>query len=754
MDGPKIFLVKIFLLLTVLFLYAGCQKETEKTLGSIDSLILQLESKSTTEDNYLEVVDSLFLLSEQENSHNGKAAALHFLANYYYSKNDYRQTLALCDSSNEIAITHRNFPILIKNYDRIAKTYNRLRERDSSIIYFLKTAEISQIAKDSTELGKAYNNTGFIFWQGSKFDSAIHYFEKALEIRKKLNNKEFLSSTLNNMGTVYYQWQIFDRALEYYFQSLEIKKEIEDNFNVPLVLTNIGIVYKETNQPDKAIEYYKESIEYAKKYENIEGLGYAYNSIGSVYLSINVDSSIYYFNKSLETYKSINQPGGIIISLKGLGENYIKLNMLKEARETFNEILTIAETENIPLRIAEASIYLGDINLRENKVDIAKTNFLKAIEIGESHNIRVYLRDAYKKIAEVYEKTGDHSLAYSMFTKYDVLRNEIDNEETERNINELKSRFEFERFQREIDTERFKTHRQRDYLIAAGIFLFFACLLLIFVLRSNHKRGKLNKILHAHNSLIEKQSIELKDKNEELHALNLSKDKLFSIIAHDLRNPFFALINYSTFLKEDYSSLTEEEKEEYITNIYHTTASTYELLENLLNLSASRTGKITYKPIEVKIKTIVEKIIDLYEHPIKTKKLTVNNYINDENSIYADHKMVEIIFRNIINNAIKYSENGGQIDVSFDNKNGNATFIIKDNGIGMDEETRKNLFNEINITSQKGTRGEKGTGLGLSLCKEFVERNKGNIEVESSPGKGSSFYITLPVKTLNLVESD
>lgn len=754
MDGRINFLVKFFLLLTVLFLYAGCQKETVKSLGSIDNLILQLESKSASDNNFLEKVDSLFLLSEQENSHNGKAAALHFLANYYYSKNDYRQTLVLCDSSNEIAITHRNLPILIKNYDRIAKTYNRLRERDSSIIFFLKTAEISQIAKDSTELGKAYNNTGFIYWQGSKFDSAIYYFEKALEIRKKLNNKEHLSSTLNNMGTVYYQWQIFDRALEYYFQSLEIKKEIEDNFNIPLVLTNIGIVYKETNQPDKAIEYYKESIEFAEKFGNTEGLGYALNSIGSVFLNINTDSSIYYFNKSLETYRSINQSGGIIISLKGLGENYIKLNMLKEARETFNEILTIAETENIPLRIAEASIYLGDINLKENKVIEAKTNFLKAIEIGESHNLRVYLRDAYKKIAEVYNKTGDHFLAYTMFKKYDILRNEISNEETERNINELKSRFEFERFQRAIDSERFKTQQQRDYLIAAGIFLFFACLLLIFVLRSNYKRGKLNKILHTHNELIQKQSGELQDKNEELHALNLSKDKLFSIIAHDLRNPFFALINYSTFLKEDYASLTEEEKEEYIANIYHTTASTYELLENLLNLSASRTGKITYKPNVVKIKSIVEKIVDLYEHPIKTKKLIVNNYLSDENIVYADHKMVEIIFRNIINNAIKYSEIGGQIDISVYPDKENSVFIIKDNGIGMDEETRKNLFNEINITSQKGTRGEKGTGLGLSLCKEFVERNKGIIKVESSLGKGSSFYIKLPTKSLNLAEID
>lgn len=744
MDGRKKLFIYGFILTNVLFFFSGCAKEETNTFSNINDLISAIESDSPQNENTLAKIDSLFILSENNNYSVGKATAFYLLGNYYYSQKDYEKSMSFCDSSIKISLASNEFPLLIKNYDRLAKIYNRLNNRDSSVSYFIKTAEISKIINDSTEIGKAYNNAGYIYWQGNQYDSAIVYFEKALEIREKLNNTDHLSSTLNNIGTVYYQWQIFDRALEYYFKSLEVKRKTGGYQNISQVLTNIGIVYKETNEINRALEYYNESLNYAKLEKNAEAIGYVYNSLGSAYIRINTDSSSFYFEKALETYKNLNYSGGIIISLKGIGENYIEFSKYDEAKKIFNQILEIAETNNYPLRIAEANIYLGNINLAQNNINEAKNNFKIAIKISEKQNLKNFLRDAYKQIAEAYERSGEYLLAYKYFSEFDKIRDQITNEETERNINELKSRFEFEKFLRTIESEQFKAKQQQDYLIAAFIFIIFGAVLLLIVIRSNYKRGKLNEMLQHHNKLIEKQSSELKGVNEELKALNLSKDKLFSIIAHDLRNPFFALINYSTFLKEDYSTLTEEEKTEYIENIYRTTASTYELLENLLNLSASRTGKISFKQENIKVKQIFDKIIDLYENSIKSKNLIINNSIVDEDTIFSDYKMSEIIFRNIINNAIKYSNKNGIIDISLSTQNENVVVVIKDNGIGMDEETKKNLFNEINIISQNGTSGEKGTGLGLSLSKEFIDKIGGTISVESSPDKGTSFYIFFP----------
>ncbi|HPI36815.1 MAG TPA: tetratricopeptide repeat protein [Ignavibacteriaceae bacterium] len=731
-------------LLLVLFFLSGCEEQHDDEITKIDKLINEIELEDTNSPLIEAKIDSLFSLIKREKNDKALAKAYSLRGNYYYSKREYNTAYTNYQTAVNIS-DNLNDPVQLGiDYDNLARTYNRLKNRDSSVIFFKKSAEVRSILNDSSGVAAAYNNTGYIFWQQSRFDSAIFYFEKALKIREKLPDKENLATTLNNIGTVYYQWSIYDKALEYYVPALNLNKELNMLGNVALILTNIGIVYKETAQIPKAIEYYHESLNYATITNNLESMGYAYNSLGAAFLEINDDSCVYYFSRSLEVYKQIYSVGGVIISLKGLGENYLRKNNLIEARKYFNEILEIATSENIQLRIAEANKYLGIINKAEGNLSAARDHYEKCIEVSKKINVKSFMRDAYKDLSEVYESLGNTNLALNTLKEFNKYKSEIDNEDVQRRLDNLKNKFEFERYQRMLENQKFENEQQKVFLyflITGLVFLTITAFILYYL---NSKRKKANRLLNEKNKLIEGQSVELEKINNELSEINKSKDKLFSIISHDLKNPFFALISLSEILKNDFNELPDKEKMEYISHIHEASTKTYELLENLLNLSASQTGKISSKPVSINLERIINKAKELYSGQLKKKEILLLNSIHPGISIYADLQMMEVVFRNLINNAIKYTRKNGQIEIKAEQINNKVMISISDNGVGMDDFTKENIFNINTVHSSKGTEGEKGTGLGLGLCKEFITKNNGSISLESVMDRGSTFTVILP----------
>jgi signal transduction histidine kinase len=226
--------------------------------------------------------------------------------------------------------------------------------------------------------------------------------------------------------------------------------------------------------------------------------------------------------------------------------------------------------------------------------------------------------------------------------------------------------------------------------------------------------------------------------------LNSTKDKFFSIIAHDLKNPFNTILGFSELLSTKYHKLSEEKKLKYSEVIYDSSRNIYSLLENLLQWARTQTDKIAFEPIVFDLKQIVDQNIMLLKENLTDKKITVSHNIKDECKVYADRNMINAVIRNILTNAIKFTNINGEILINSIEKNGLIEVSIKDNGIGMSEEEIGKLFRvDVNF-SRNGTGGETGTGLGLILCKEFVEKNGGIIRVESKPQEGSNFLFTLP----------
>ncbi|MDG2433406.1 HAMP domain-containing sensor histidine kinase [Flavobacterium sp.] len=238
-----------------------------------------------------------------------------------------------------------------------------------------------------------------------------------------------------------------------------------------------------------------------------------------------------------------------------------------------------------------------------------------------------------------------------------------------------------------------------------------------------------------------KQLLVSNKKNEELHQANATKDKLFSIISHDLRSPFNALIGLSQLLKESSADLTDSEKEEFVDGIYETSKKTYSLLQNLLEWSLSQTNEIQFLPEKINLKAFLSDALLLSFQVAKSKEIGIQITIPDDATITADKNMLETVLRNIISNAIKFTAAKGKISISSSSDAAGVTLSIADNGIGMSEATVASLFSKSNLTTQQELVHDRGLGLGLLLCKDFIERHDGKIWAESRKGIGSTFFI-------------
>ena len=227
--------------------------------------------------------------------------------------------------------------------------------------------------------------------------------------------------------------------------------------------------------------------------------------------------------------------------------------------------------------------------------------------------------------------------------------------------------------------------------------------------------------------------------------LNSDKDLFISILAHDLRSPFNALLGLSELLSENLRQYNINEIENLVNHIRNSAQNTYILLEDILMWVRTQTGKISFEPQKLNFADICKDILEILKPSANAKKITINYSVTDEINIYADIDMLKTVLRNLVTNAIKFTNKNGAISINAVENSGNVTISVSDNGIGISQDNLAKLFDISKVLTTKGTAEETGTGLGLLLCKEFVEKHGGKIWVKSEVGKGSDFRFALPL---------
>jgi signal transduction histidine kinase len=243
---------------------------------------------------------------------------------------------------------------------------------------------------------------------------------------------------------------------------------------------------------------------------------------------------------------------------------------------------------------------------------------------------------------------------------------------------------------------------------------------------------------------LSKSMKKIRCQNDELKSLNSTKDKFFSIIAHDLKNPFQILLSSTDLLSNKWDEIEDDEKKILINDLNKTSNQTYELLENLLEWSRSQLNRIPFQPQERNLHKLIEEGFIQVSHIATAKGIDIGLDVPESLKIFADSEMLKTVIRNLLTNAIKFTPRQGKVSITAQEKADGIEICFSDTGVGMDEKTKNSLFKIEESTSKKGTNGEKGTGIGLILCKEFIEKHEGKIWVESELGKGSNFFISLP----------
>lgn len=236
----------------------------------------------------------------------------------------------------------------------------------------------------------------------------------------------------------------------------------------------------------------------------------------------------------------------------------------------------------------------------------------------------------------------------------------------------------------------------------------------------------------------------------QLHELLDTRDKIYSIVAHDLKSSFSSILGLSELLTEDWASIEDSRKQIFARNIFIAADGSYKLLQNLLDWSKNQSGLLEYEPVSFDMSGVINECISLYRIQSLQKNISVQSEILSPTFVYADVNMVQSILRNLISNAIKFTPEIGRVwvticDAKTDNPEKMVCISVHDNGVGISEERMKKLFDSKINSTTTGTANELGTGLGILICKEMAEKNKGRLWVESEEDKGSTFSFTLPL---------
>ena len=269
-------------------------------------------------------------------------------------------------------------------------------------------------------------------------------------------------------------------------------------------------------------------------------------------------------------------------------------------------------------------------------------------------------------------------------------------------------------------------------------------ILVLFISWSFRRLKGLKNELALRNQSLEKANIELFETEKELQSLNQTKDKFFSIIAHDLINPFQPILGLSELLVTDLDRLSEEDIKKYASLIKDSAMRLFNLLSNLLKWTQAQTGRLSYDPENISLFELVNEILSFYKENARLKSIHLMNHIDKDILVYADRELVSAIIRNLVSNAIKFTNMNGYVKIDAIERTDFVEVSVEDNGTGIDSVRLEKIFSLESAISTRGTQNEEGTGLGLILCKEFVERNGGKIHVTSRKGKGTVFYFTLP----------
>lgn len=574
-------------------------------------------------------------------------------------------------------------------------------------------------------------------------DSNINFASKAYYLSLKLNYDDGMINSLHLLGI--YNLLEYDYDGAYYYFLEELKMHKRQKFNTDLTALAecnrmIGEALRAKKEYDLSLKYLSQAESLFKKVNDKYGLAKTYNRFASVYYEKyrNNDKTkvIEYIEKSNKIALKNNYDDIVANNYNILATFYIAHQEFAMALEIYRKILNyfkndekFSEKPNILRNIATRYLQMG---LSDSALFYSRLSYDASIKSKINSCIYESALQLYNIFYNYYDNIDSATYYLSQKNKY---KEKLNSENKERSLIQAQIILESKLKDKQISEQKDIIFYQILVLIVIVLFS-VALIILIYNKSKTHKR--INEAI--------------KIQNEKLEELNISKDKFFSIIAHDLKNPIGALKNLSGMLESDYNNLSEDEKFEFVKLLSDSSKNILDLLENLLTWSRSQRNKIDYLPSIYDVNLIVKSVLLITKIQVEEKNIKIINEIPNHTFAFFDVNMIYTVVRNLVSNSIKFSYPTKNIYIKseeyFSENKKYIKISIMDEGVGIAEDKLHELFVLTEKSSSIGTFGEKGTGLGLIIVKEFINKNNGIIWAESEVNVGTTIHFTLPINPI------
>ena len=678
-------------------------------------------------------IDSLRHEANQGKGAEKISAQLELALHIHENEND--EATKLANSALELARQAGNRDLEMRANYVLGRINYVIREYDFSDTFYNEALKISDVLGENWYKGEVLFRKGVIQHQKGESLRALELFNEAVQACRLSGNFKTAGSSYSMMGTIFRLNGIYDRAIEYIIKSKLNYKKAEFSEGDAWAAYLLGRIYADLKNSEKAMEYFQKALEY---YQEMAAIGGNKNGIAICYEQISLlnlkagkpDEARRNIDIVFEIHKEGSSKYGLSNVYNILGRIEYNSGDCKKAENYLNQALAIKKEINDFLSQPTIYGYIGLCQIGRGDTEEGFNNILKGLELALENDQKKIQLEIYSNLSEAYLNLNNIEKGIFYLEKQIETQNLILSGAANIKMEQLQAIYEIDEKntqiavlekQNEINTLRLK--QQRTYQIMMIIGIIFVLLIWVIILLFYNK---------------------LRHKNSELSKINMTKDRLFSIIAHDLKGNLGSSLELSKIFIANNFKNNQPPENDYSTLIYQGLNSSYSLLNNLLEWARSQFQNIEFNPQRLLLLHVVDDIKKQMLFQLQKKDIGIEIRIADTQEVFADEGMLKTILRNLLSNAIKFSNPGGAIIVSSNKKSEFTEISVQNFGVGIEPEIIPHLFEFNSNITRPGTLGESGTGLGLILVREFVEKHGGEVWVESEAGKGSVFIFTLP----------
>lgn len=668
---------------------------------------------------------------------------------------------------------------------------------DDVFYYSSDLLDLGEHIKDNQLVAFAKFYMGEYYYTEDEFDDALRYYNESLDLYRLLNDKDQMARLYLNLGLTNQYLNNYDLALESYQKAIDIFLELGNKEQVGICYQDIGTLYNDLTKYSLALIYYEKALDIFKEIDNKSRSAASYQNIGVLHYNWkNYDQALDFYKKSLKIYEELNNLNGIGTSLSNIGLVHEENKQYTKALEYYQKALLIFEELDYKPAIVYVYYNLGSIHRNLKNKTKSIEYFEKGLKLSSQYSLRDYISYNYEALSDIYETQGDFKKSLQYYKNYIQVKDSIINEEKFKQIEEIEAKYQNSKHIREIENlkldQRLKeTNLKRKdaynlILLFSVLFVLLIAIILYIFYRSQRKLAeKLNIETNKHKITSEKLKeikdeldIRVADRTNELNRINKSlleeieqhkhtmenlqiaknkaeesdrlKSNFLANMSHEIRTPMNSITGFSQML--EYENLPKEKRKEYIKLIGQGCTSLTNLIDDIIDFAKIESGNVKIEKKEFNPHPMLEYLYDFYTNELikRGKENIIITYINENKDadikVYTDQEKLKQILSSLLDNAIKFTDKG-RIDFGFIiSAKKEIEFFVKDTGIGIDDSKQSIIFDRFRQVDEGSTRKYGGAGIGLSISKSLAEMLDGKIWVESTAGKGATFFVRLPHK--------